>query len=160
MNKNVSRGFTIVELLIVIAIIGIIAMVASFAWRGYVNNTNLRTAAREIVSDFSLMKGRAASASQTGLETTYTIVFDTAAQTYTLNATTTNGTVGETKLLSSFGPGIRIDSLALGGSDTVTFEARGTLNPNVGSIVLTNGSSKATITFNITGKTYVKFNMS
>lgn len=160
MNKNSFKGFTIVELLIVIAIIGIIGMLASFAWRSYVNNTNLRTAARELVSDFSLMKARAASASQASLDTTYSIVFNTAAHTYTMNATSANGTVGETKQLSSFGPGIRIDSLSLGGLDTVTFEARGTLNPNVGSIVLTNGSSKATITFNITGKTYVKFDMS
>lgn len=160
MNKNTNKGFTITELLIVIAIIGIIGVVASFAWRSYVNNTNLRTAARELVSDFNLMKARAASASQAGLDTTYTIVFDTAAHKYTMNATSTNGTVGQDKLLSSFGPGITIQSLSLGGLDTVTFEARGTLNPNAGSIVLTNGSSKATITFNMTGKTYVKFDMS
>jgi len=147
-------------LLIVIAIIGIIAVIASFAWQNYVRNTNLRTAARELVSDFALMKAKAASASQTGQETTYAIVFNVAGNSYTMEASSVDGTTtSQTKLLSSFGPGVALESISLGGGgNTITFEARGTLKP-IGNLVLKNGPSEATITFNITGKTHVRFKM-
>ncbi len=162
MNKNriSSKGLTLTELLIVIAIIGIIAVIASFAWQNYVRNTNLRTAARELVSDFALMKAKAASASQTGQETTYAIVFNVAGNSYTMEASSVDGTTtSQTKLLSSFGPGVALESISLGGGgNTITFEARGTLKP-IGNLVLKNGPSEATITFNITGKTHVRFKM-
>jgi len=45
------KGFTLIELMIVIAIIGILSAVALFGWRGYQDNVNLRTAARAVVTD-------------------------------------------------------------------------------------------------------------
>ena len=162
MNKNriSSKGLTLTELLIVIAIIGIIAAISSFAWQNYVRNTNLRTAARELVSDFALMKAKAASVSQTGQETTYAIIFNVAENSYTMEASSVDGTTtSQTKLFSSFGLGVALESISLGGEcNTSTFEARGTLN-HIGNLVLKNGPSEATITFNITGKTHVRFKM-
>lgn len=158
MNPDSSKGLTLIELLIVIAIIGIIAAISSFAWQRYVSNTNLRTAARELVSDFALMKAKAASASQTGQDTTYDIVFNVAANSYAMRVSSADGTTtSQTKSLSSFGPGVAFKSIAFGGGNTITFEARGTLNPTMGNMVLQNEYLKATITFNITGKTHVKF---
>jgi type II secretion system protein H len=146
-KMQLRKGFTIVELMVVIAIIGIMATVASFAWQRYVNNTNLRTAARELAADINSMKAKAVSKT----DTDYTIDFDTAANTYTLNGTTV-----QTKLLTSFGQGIRITEAT---TPTITCQKRGTLSP-LGHVILSNNrGSNATIKFNITGKTHVTFGM-
>lgn len=155
-----NKGFSLIELIIVMAIMGIVASIASFYWRIYVNHTNLRTAAREVVSDFNIMKRKAASISDSSLDTSYSIDFNKTNNTYTLDTTTANGTTGRTKLLSEFGNNIIIDSLPGGGATySLSFLARGILSPETGSIRLRNGPSTATITFNITGKTYVTFDM-
>jgi len=164
MNKKTTKGFSLVELLIVIAIMGIVGLIASFSWRTYLNHTNLRTAAREVVSDFNNMKRKAASVSDSSLDTTYSIDFNKTNSTYTLNTTTANGTTGHTKTLAEFGNGITIDSLPGGvATYSLSFLARGILSPESGFIVLKNGpstaTSTATITFNLTGKTYVTFDM-
>jgi type II secretion system protein H len=80
MRRKSVNGFTLVELLIVIAIIGIVASIASFAWQNYVRNTNLKTAARELTSDIQFMKGKAIARN----DLTYTIDFNTGDNTYTM----------------------------------------------------------------------------
>ncbi len=150
-----NKGFSLIELMIVIAIIGILATIASFSWQRYVSNTNLRTAARDLATDFNNMRQNAVSK----LDTTHTIVFDSAANTYTITGTTV-----QTKSLAPPGQemgGTYIFSLPGGGAAyTLTFLARGTLSPAAGTIELRNNrASWARITFNTTGKTYVTFGM-
>ncbi len=156
-----NKGFSLVEMVIVLALIGIAASISSFAWQRYVSNANLRTAAREMATDIGLMKQRAVS----NIGTTYTIDFDKAANTYTLKSAT--GGVATVLASKSLAPpehssgNSHISDLPGGGTAyTLTFLARGTLSPSVGTIVLENSrGSTSSIIFNITGKTYVTFAM-
>lgn len=157
MKINKTKGFSLVELMIVITIIGAMAAISSYAWQRYVNNAYLRTAAREIVNDFKTVKQRAGSNENTTI--IYSIVFDRTAKTYTL---TENGVDVLTKQVAQEKPGVEISLLSGGGGSTKTVEflARGTLNPVTGWIELKNSrNSTARITYNITGKTYVTFTM-
>jgi prepilin-type N-terminal cleavage/methylation domain-containing protein len=154
------KGFTLVELMIVVCLLAFISAIGGLMLHNYTLNRNLRTAARDIVSDFAIFKERAVSEN-----ITYQIAFDTTLPgSYTIqsvvNAVVTNLT---TKRPSSFGSGIRIISATVGpgASQTVIFSPRGTVSPLGGvldGVVLQNSrNSQATITVNLTGRTYVTF---
>jgi prepilin-type N-terminal cleavage/methylation domain-containing protein len=154
------KGFTLVELMIVVCLLAFISAIGGLMLHNYTLNRNLRTAARDIVSDFAIFKERAVSEN-----ITYQIAFDTTLPgSYTIqsvvNAVVTNLT---TKRPSSFGSGIRIISATFGpgASQTVIFSPRGTVSPLGGvldGVVLQNSrNSQATITVNLTGRTYVTF---
>ena len=73
------KGFSLIELIIVICLIAIIAAIAGLNLVNYTINRNLRSAARDIVSDFAVCKERAISES-----TTYQIIFVTGGNSYTI----------------------------------------------------------------------------
>ncbi len=142
-----SKGFSLVELMIVIALMGIMAGIGSFAWSKYTMNANLRAAARDVASDIFVTREKAVSES-----TGYRITFDVGGNSYTI-ANTVTGT-SQTKALGAFAPGIVLQSASFGGN--MNFQARGTVD--AGNLVLRNSrNSTATITVNITGRTYVSF---
>jgi len=155
------KGFTLVELMIVVFLLAFISSIGGLWLHYYTLNRNLRTAARDIASDFTMYKGRAVSDN-----ITYQIAFDTTLPgSYTIqsvvNAVVTNMT---TKSPSSFGSDIRIISATFGAgaAQTVIFSPRGTVSPLgngvLDGVVLRNSrNSQATITVNLTGRTYVTF---
>jgi len=156
-------GFTLVELMIVVCMLAFIAAIAGLYLQSYTLNRNLRTAARDIASDFAIYKERAIAEN-----ITYQIAFSTAGSgSYTVQTVvagvTTNVT---TKSPSSFGSTITIVSATFGagGVQTVVFSPRGTVSP-LGNAVLdgvvlqNNRGSQATVTVNLTGRTYVTFNL-
>jgi prepilin-type N-terminal cleavage/methylation domain-containing protein len=145
---KLRKGFTIVELIITLAVLSIIVTIAGLNFNTYIINRNLESAARHIVSDFFLCRERAVSEN-----TTYRINFDVDGHSYTIQPDTP---AAVTKRLASFGPDIEIDSASFGNGQTVHFLTRGTVSP-FGNIKLKNSrQSKATIKVNITGRTYVK----
>lgn len=158
MKINKAKGFTLIELMIVIAIMGIVAAIASFAWQRYVNNANLRTAARDLETDIGNTKQRAVSE---GLHYRMTITAGTPGN-YTIeqwNATNTALiAVIATKIPTAEGKaGLRINSTNHAGN-IITFQPRGTTS--WGDVVLQNSrGSSATITNNATGRAYVTFSM-
>jgi prepilin-type N-terminal cleavage/methylation domain-containing protein len=157
------KGFTLVELMIVVCMVAVIASILGLLLNNYTKNRNLKTAARDIASDFAIYKERAISEN-----ITYQIAFNVpVGGSYTIqsvvNAVTTNLI---TKSPSSFGSDIVILSATFGpGSlQTVVFSPRGTVSPLgnavLDGVVLQNSrTSTATITVNLTGRTYVTFNI-
>jgi prepilin-type N-terminal cleavage/methylation domain-containing protein len=143
------RGFSLVELMIVIAILAVMSAIAVFSWARFTANSNLRAATADMEADLMLMKEKARS----DTANSYSITFNLAANNYTMTGT-------GSKTPASFAPDIKITSVdgINSGSTTITFQKRGILSP--GSIVLSNKrASKATITYNITGRTYVTYAM-
>jgi len=153
LKMKTSKGFSLVELIIVIAIIGILASISSYAWQRHVNNANLRTAARDLVSDFQSCKVKATSENRN-----YQISFVTgtnSSYTFSAPATDTHTAASTTKLPTVHGAGIEITNAPAG---IMTFWARGTSSN--GTVIMTNSiGSIATIRTNITGKAYVTFAM-
>ncbi|MEA1935901.1 MAG: prepilin-type N-terminal cleavage/methylation domain-containing protein, partial [Thermodesulfobacteriota bacterium] len=61
MKKFTEKGFTLVELMITVALIAIMALIAVPAFQRHAINANLKSATRDIASDFLLLKERAIS---------------------------------------------------------------------------------------------------
>ncbi len=59
MKLKLAKGFSIIELLIVIAIIAIVGVIAIPSFTKYQNNNDLRNAAQEIYADMQIYKKRA-----------------------------------------------------------------------------------------------------
>jgi len=161
-KMKINKGFSLVELMIVLAIIAVMSTVASYAWMRYARNTDLKTASRDIVSDFQNCKAKAISESRN-----YQISFTAGTGgSYTISApaTTSHAAASTTKLSEAFGSGIQIvfesgcNGYGAAPTNVIRFETRGTSKS--GCVKLTNSrGSSASITTNFTGKTYVTFAM-
>jgi prepilin-type N-terminal cleavage/methylation domain-containing protein len=168
-----TNGFSLLELMIVLTIFGIMASTASFYIVRYTNNTNLRTAARQLLSDIANAKQRSVTEGlcyrmtiTTGTPGNYTIERADCSCCSACSSPCTSTptfTVRATKSPTDIGAGLRISNTTYNGS-IIYFQPRGT--SSFGAITLVNSKvckgsncSTATITSNITGKTYVTFAM-
>lgn len=146
-TNDCNRGFSLVEMLVAIAILGILATMSNYGWQRHVASMNLRTAARDLASEISLYRQKAM-----GESTNYTMTFDVGNNRYII----TPGNI--IKSFAVFGSGISLNSLTFAGADFI-IQSRGLLNKS-GSIILVNArNSTATVTVDIAGRTHVEFNM-
>jgi prepilin-type N-terminal cleavage/methylation domain-containing protein len=151
-TKN-SKGFTLVEMAIVIALLSILATIAVPAWQNYTTNTKLKDAARQVAGDIMNTRHRAIAENTS----VYRITFNTNNNSYTLSRTDSGATLW-TKPLYAKDDGNAFQSVNFSGNSFINFQGRGTVS--VGSIVLKNKlNSTATITVQLTGRTYVQFNL-
>lgn len=102
-RKNNSRGFTLLELMITVVIIGIVAGMAVPRFGPVYDRLKMRTAVREITSDFRLARSMAISGKDQ-----YGLFFDAGAKTITLFRDEVNPTAFKFETGDSV---IRVDSL-------------------------------------------------
>lgn len=152
-TTGLPKGFTIVEVLIVMTLLAIMGSFAVPAWQHYAVNINLKSASREIMADILNTRQRAIAENLNA----YRITFDSGANSYTLSRTDTGETLW-TRQIDGFGGGSTLNSVNLSGNSFINFQRRGTITD--GTIVIKNKvDSTATITTILTGRVYAQYNM-
>ena len=136
-KDNGIKGFSLVEILTVIAIIAILLTIVPSMFSAFRQRTNLREAAGALAEDMKLAKQRAVAEN-----VKYSITFNISSNNYTMNQYDSNGNMInppiKTVILSNFGNGISIltQNYSGGNSGTITFQTRGTCS--AGTITLQN----------------------
>ncbi|MCX5917089.1 MAG: prepilin-type N-terminal cleavage/methylation domain-containing protein [Deltaproteobacteria bacterium] len=170
-RKGMSpRGFTLIELMIVLGLLAIVSAIGYPLLQRTVINGNLRSAARDLIGDFNNQKQRAMSgdAAATGSRV-HRLSLSLGTNSYTLLRCKTTDIPcpdwepPQVKNLSAFGNDIVFDP-ASPQTTIFDFQPRGTVtflnNELEGTIVLRNNrGSTATIIANLSGRTFVDFNM-
>ena len=149
---NHQKGFTLIELIIVMGIMGILATIAAPSFQNYIRNQNLKTAARGITSDFFATREKALSEN-----VRYRITFDQASNSYTIAGGTAAGAPyvdQQTKLMTSYASYIKVDA-----DQVVFFQTRGTVTACNFTISNTNNGSVANIIVNFPSRTYATFTL-
>jgi len=151
-----QRGFTLLEIIIVVILILIICGIAFQGFNRMSINSNLRTAARDIAANFALLKQRAMAESRM-YQLTVTVP-----NSYTLQqcADQSNPCVSWTtiqvKNLADYGNGI----IFTGSTSPTLYSIQARGIATAGTIDLTNSrNSTATISINPTGRASVAFAM-
>jgi prepilin-type N-terminal cleavage/methylation domain-containing protein len=149
---NQQKGFTLIELIIVMGIMGILATIAAPSFQNNIRNQNLKTAARGITSDFFATREKALSEN-----VRYRITFDQASNSYTIAGGTAAGAPyvdQQTKLMTSYASYIKVDA-----DQVVFFQTRGTVTACNFTISNTNNGSVANIIVNFPSRTYATFTL-
>ncbi len=147
------QGKTLLEVSIVVAIMGIVAMAATPKYHSAINNFRVDAAANRIASDLAYVKRQAMAISDNA-----SVQFSPNAETYTVTGVPSldRTTSGYTVNLTVEPYRIDLVSASFGGSQTVTFNRFGA--PNAGGSLVVGGSGyQRTITVNATsGRTTIQ----
>jgi type IV fimbrial biogenesis protein FimT len=151
-----TRGFSLVEVLVVIAILAIVLTIAVPNFKKYIHNTNLKSAGRELAGDILNIKQTAVAQG-----VNYKVLLSQSGNNYIIvkggpNSNDVYDYANEiNKTPSSFASYVTINSVNYT-SDQIVFKPRGTTS--AGNITLINDiGSTMKITSNLMGKVSVDY---
>lgn len=142
---NNRRGYSIVEIMIIVAILGLIATVSVPFYRAAALNLTLSGAARDLASDLRLAQQQAVTT-----QINHSVAFNQAANTYAVINASTGAVIKSSRINSQ----IFIQSINSLANDTVTYNATGAATAT-GSVILSNPGGK-TATIEIKPSGYVE----
>jgi prepilin-type N-terminal cleavage/methylation domain-containing protein len=149
-----NDGFTLVELILALFFFAIVTAIAIPSFRGYIDNTKLKGATRQIMSDIYDVQLRSKSENAQ-----YRITLNAdPANTYVLERVTAPART-QTKTLSEHGSDMQITATTFT-SNQMNFQARGILSEDNRTITLRNNrNSTAVISVSLTGRANAQFTL-
>ncbi|HDQ03955.1 MAG TPA: prepilin-type N-terminal cleavage/methylation domain-containing protein [Deltaproteobacteria bacterium] len=154
-----NKGFTLIELIVAVALLGISLAIAAPSFNNYRHKVNFREAARNFSSEIALYRQRAIAEN-----IRYQIVISDANNNYIVQAEDPDNlgtfiTLG-TRSFADKSPLVSINSTTFTGTPpTINIQPRGTINPP-GTVELRHarlGEATATVTVNIMGRIRVDY---
>ncbi|NTW06903.1 MAG: prepilin-type N-terminal cleavage/methylation domain-containing protein [Syntrophaceae bacterium] len=158
-----NKGFSLVELIIVIAIIGIVLAIASPSFYKYRQNTNLKEATRELAGDITLYRQTAIAQN-----VRYRIVFNQLTNSYTIQIESPANSGTYVDVLTKSPASVSSSVIIMGGANFpsftggvayITIQPRGTMSAGTVWLQHTGRLSTSTITTNLMGKVNVTYDL-
>lgn len=157
MNIKSSKGFSLIELVIVIGILFILGEITVLGFIKFTGNANLKEAARAISGDIQLCKAMAVTK-----HTHYQIVLNVANNEYTIQKETSPSTWVDVFPAKSIGKNygdIKIVGDPTFGDDKIIFQPRGTTSAGTLEIEHQKLFSKASIVTNLMGRVRIEYEL-
>jgi len=152
---SAAKAFSLVELLIVIAIISILSIISAPVFSKYRGNVCLRESVRKIASDIQLCK---ASAAADGVR--YRIIIDVKSNNYIVQKETSLGDWTNVSSIRNFGEqdeAVKIIGKPTHVAQIIYFQPRGTTNAGTLEIRHEKIMSTAKIVTSLTGRVRIKY---
>lgn len=144
-DRTSERGFTIVEVLIVITILSLVSLLANTSFRNFRERAILNRAARVVATDMALTRSLAIRERQN-----VSLVADESGLTYAIR--NANGDTLAVRSLDS-GSDFAVDSLnVLAAGDSITFNSRGLLLTAVARVDVGRASGDRQVQVNGVGR--------
>lgn len=152
-QPRLRRGFTLIEFVMVILIIGFIAAMAAPRWAAATQRYQLDLAAQRVAADLAMVKSRTNL-----ISAPITVFFDTGSATYRIAGVPDPDHLGSLiyiVTLSASPYRATIVSAAFGNSPQITYDGYG-MPKQTGSVVIAIGNGRRTITIDANGRTTIQ----